>query len=350
VNQVARNEARNLLVAAFADRPAPAIDAATREARRRRAFGGIQQILSRARPPLHARVQPIRWGETAAVVALAAGLALAAGRILPDATRTSAVTAFHAIDAKGQILCDRNDGKNWTTCDPTQVAGVVGFRTLERAGVSVETSAGVRLDLEASSTLLMPQSNASALASQVTLTDGLVDVKVPKLGTNRLFSVLTPNVTIIVHGTAFSVEVKQSSNQTMHTCVRLREGTISVQGDGQQYELIGPATWGCDTFANLKSAPSEPSAESPKRGPEGEAAQASRDGERRPIATNIDRSTLPAETKLLQRAIAAERRNAFPAAEKSLRQLLTLYPNSVVAPEARAALERISAKTNARRQ
>ncbi len=333
------NDVRGMLAVAFAERPTPVLDAVTREERRRRAVSGIQAILTKPRPMGHAVVHRIRWGETAAVVALAAGLALVVGQLWPSNSQQVPVTAFRAVKSNGDVLCERDDGKNWTTCDPAQVAGIVGLRTLDNAAVTVETIAGVRLNLAATSTLLMTDSNASALASRVTLTEGSVDVKVPKLGPNRQFSVLTPTATITVHGTAFSVEVNKGANQPSRTCVRLREGVVSVLADNREERLVAPATWGCGGAAEGVTAASAVVVDS-ELSKDGVASTSPR--ARRPNLAGLDRSTLAQETQLLQRALGAERRKDLVAAEKSLKVLLNLYPNSVVAPEARAALERIS--------
>ena len=334
------NDVRGMLAVAFAERPTPVVDAATREERRRRAVSGIQSLLAQPRQARRAIVHRIRWGETAAVMALAAGLALVVGQLWPVNSRKAPVAAFRAISAQGEILCDRDDGKNWTSCDPAKAAGVVGFRTLDNARATVETLAGVRIDVEPSSTLLMTDASASALASRVTLTDGTVDVSVPKLGPNRQFSVLTPTATITVHGTAFSVEVRRENNQPTRTCVRLREGVISVLSDHKEERLVAPATWGCGAGADAVAAAS---ANVDVVDGTRDGTTTASNGPRRLNPANPDRSTLAHETKLLQRALGAERRKDLVAAEKSLRQLLIQYPNSVVAPEARAALERISA-------
>lgn len=344
------NDVRGMLAAAFAERPTPVLDAATREERRRRAVSGIQAILAKPRPMQRTFVQRIPWGETVAVMALAAGLALVVGRIWPSSVRQTPVSAFRAIESNGQILCDRDDGKNWTTCDPAKVAGVVGLRTLEKAGVTVETNAGVRIALEASSTLLMTDANAAALASRVTLTDGSVDVKVPKLGPNRQFSVLTPSATITVHGTAFSVEVQRGANQAARTCVRLREGVVSVLAEGKEVRLVAPATWGCTFASEAVAATSDVIVDSSDANKE-DSASVTPNTSRKANIVGMDRSTLAQETQLLQRALGAERRKDLVGAEKSLKLLLNSYPNSVVAPEARAALERIAARrTNQRHE
>jgi TolA-binding protein len=55
-----------------------------------------------------------------------------------------------------------------------------------------------------------------------------------------------------------------------------------------------------------------------------------------------DRGTLGAETSLLQRALAAERRGNREQTQALLNQLLSKYPSSPLAPEARRALTRVS--------
>jgi len=340
------NDVRGMLAVAFAERPTPVLDATTREERRRRATSGIHAILAKRRPMRQGLMQRIHWGETVAVMALAAGLALVVGRLWPSGSPQTPVSAFRAIDVSGRILCDRGDGKNWTSCDPAKVSGVVGLRTLERAAATVETNAGIRINLEASSTLVMTDATTSALASRVTLTDGSIDVKVPKLGPNRQFSVLTPSATITVHGTIFSVEVKRSANQPTRTCVRLREGEVSVLFEGSEVRLVAPAVWGCSASADAIAATSDVVIES---NDSSKTSNANATTGRRPNLANLDRSTLAQETQLLQRALGAEQRKDLVGAEKSLKLLLNLYPKSVVAPEARAALERIGAKQSDKR-
>lgn len=334
-----------MLHGAFAEQPIPAFDSATRTGRRQQAVGRIDRIL--AEPQTHRRVSvpSIRWGEAIAVMSLAAALAIIVGKVWPDTASKPPMAAFRAIEAKGKVLCDRNDGQSWTPCEPSEETNFVGLRTLDHAGVTVEAPSGVRAVLGASTTLMMTETNPEVVASRVTLTDGDLDVTVPKLGPNSRFSVVTPTATITVFGTAFSVEVRKSSNQPSRTCVRLREGIIQVTSDGHEERLAAPATWGCGGHVvDAKPAPAPVDIPPP---PAHELTPTvNPEGSRRSSATNLDHSTLFAETKLLQRALGAERRGDLVAAEKSLRQLITLYPSSVVTPEARAALERVSSRRN----
>lgn len=337
------------LSSVFAERPMPAVDAEVRGARRQHAIGQIERVLTESRPRPRVTVHSFRWGETLAVVALAAGLAIVVGKIWPDTASKPPMAAFRAIAAKGDILCDRNDGHGWADCQPSNETGFVALRTLENAAVTLEAPSGVRATMDAASTLLMTESKPDSIASRVTLTEGNLDVTVPKLGPNGRFSVVTPSATITVFGTAFSVEVKKPVNQPSRTCVRLREGIVLVSSDGREERLTAPALWGCSSHtepANTSHVTGE--ADVPQPSPREPTTQVNGEGARR-LAANasanyLDRSTLLAETRLLQRALGAERRNDLATAERSLRQLITLYPNSVVTPEAREALERIANK------
>jgi hypothetical protein len=347
-------EARSMLALAFSERPMPVAAPAIREERRRRAISGIEAILAEPRPGREGFWHQIRPKQMALVMGLAAGAALLVSQ-LPRNFGRSPMATYFATESKGQVLCNRSDWANWTACDPSQTEGFVGLRTLDNAGVTVETAAGLRLHLDAASTLLMKGSSTTALASQVTLTEGSVDVIVPKLGPNRQFSIVTPSATITVHGTAFSVEVTKVQNQKTHTCVRLRDGAISVQADGHEERLVAPAAYGCDAPARTVEAAAasttEVSAVPTPQATKDTGVRSNRDTAHRANPVNPDRSTLAAETKLLQRALQAERHDDLLGAEKNLRQLLTAYPNSIIAPEAREALERISGKLrNGRRE
>lgn len=322
------------LLDVFTDRPCEVLDSEAQAERRTRVVSHIQQLLSATHPEPVSLVHRIRWPQTAATLALAAGLALVIGRYVPWGKEVTPVASLRTLTNHGEILCDRNDGRSWTPCDPKQTQGVVGWRTLAGASLSIETLIGVHVALEPSSTLLLSDAAPAAKSSEVTLTEGRIDVKVPKLGQGRQFSVLTPNATITVHGTAFTVTVRRAESQTSRTCVELREGVISVDSEGRVERLIAPARFGCDkTPVSSVATQAEPTTTTTTT----EIAP--------PPAVNTDtarpRYTLAQETRLLQTALGAERRKDFATAEKSLRSLLSTYPNSVVAPEARAALERI---------
>src|SRR5512147_2093514 len=144
-----------------------------------RAVGLSKGLLSRRRKSVLAAT--FHWGETTTVVALSLGLALVVGRLFPGPERALPIHTFQAIETKGPVLCDRNDGNHWTACDPSRDQGFIGLRTLDQGSVAVESSAGVKLRLESFSTLLVADVGDPASANRVTLSEGSVDVVVPAL-------------------------------------------------------------------------------------------------------------------------------------------------------------------------
>ncbi|MGE5783267.1 MAG: FecR domain-containing protein [Myxococcales bacterium] len=331
---------REALAAAFPERPIAAPDGGWL-AEKKRVVTEIQAALARPRSRRRRSASGFHWGEALAVVGLSLGLAFVVGRIIPGPLRDLPAQAFQAIDSKGRVLCDRNDGKHWTTCDPLSDKAFVGLRTLEQGMVTVKSVAGVRLRLEAFSTLLMADPSNAAAASRVTLSEGSMDVMVPTLAPNHRFSVVTPNATLTVLGTAFTVEVKKGSNQPSQTCVRLREGSISIHTVGRDLDLVAPATWGCSVISNrgeVIAARDRPSAEPSKAAARSDGRRSAT--KRSPPAAQIRAAQLQ-PNRLLRRGLAAEQRKDWVAAERLLRNLLTLYPDSGAAVQGRLALERV---------
>lgn len=331
---------REALAAAFPERTIAAPDGGWL-AEKARVVTEIQATLARPRAKRRRSASGFHWGETLAVVGLSLGLAFVVGRIIPGPLRDLPAQAFQAVDTKGRVLCDHNDGKHWTTCDPLSDKSFIGLRTLEQGTVTVESAAGVRLRLEAFSTLLMADPSNAAAASRVTLSEGSMDVTVPTLAPDHRFSLVTPNATLTVLGTAFTVEVKKGANQPSQTCVRLREGSISIHTIGRDLELVAPATWGCSAISNRGEAVAARERQGVEPVSVASRSEVVRDRTRRtPSAAQIRAARLQ-PNRLLRRGLAAEQRKDWVAAERLLRNLLTLYPDSAAAMQARSALERV---------
>lgn len=334
-------QARDVLALAFPDRPVLTSQERTWREEKSRVIKDIQAALLRPRSSRRAS-SGFHWGETAAVILASLGLALVIGRVVPGPVRSSPGQALRVIDTKGQVLCERNDGKHWTACDPLSNGDFVGLRTLEGASVAAESVAGVRLRLDAFTTLSIGDSLESA-ASRVTLSEGTLDVKVPTLAPNHRFSVLTPNATLSVQGSSFSVEVKKSPSQLHQTCVRLREGTISIHTVGRDHDLVAPGSWGCGPRVRPGSD-KEPSIAENSTAAQVTSPRVHATAKRRMTATTPSRAAQYWSNRLLFRAQAAEQRKDWANVEKNLRNLLMLYPASAVAPQAQAMLERIESQ------
>lgn len=332
-------QARDVLALAFPERPVLISQERPWQEEKSRVIKDIQATLAKPRSNRRASLG-FHWGETAAVIAASLGLALVIGRVVPGPVRDSPSQAFRVIETKGQVLCERNDGKHWTACDPLSNGDFVGLRTLDQGSVAVQSVTGVRMRLESFTTLLIADSLESA-ASRVTLSEGSLDVDVPTLAPNQRFSVLTPNATLSVQGSAFSVEVRKGANQPYQSCVRLREGTISIHTVGRDHDLVAPATWGCSPRPRPPTQAKESQvAENTDKSPPIARAAAKH---RVAFATTL-RVHQYWSNRLLHRAQAAEQRKDWVTVERHLRNLLMLYPASAAAPQAKLMLERIESQ------
>jgi hypothetical protein len=165
----------------------------------------------------------------------------------------------------------------------------------------------------------------AAHAERIGITVGEIAVHVPKLGPDESFRVETPDAEVTVHGTSFVVAVHDGK-----TRVTVSEGVVTVKsGTGEALLHAGDA-WPAPESHAVAPVPAPAPAKSV-------AAATSRP---RP-----DPSTLDDQNRLLQRALASRRQGDDAHALVELDALLTRYPGSPLAQEARVekfrALERM---------
>jgi hypothetical protein len=213
------------------------------------------------------------------------------------------------------------------------------LRTDDTSGASLETEAGLRMDLDANSEVSLAAMADRGPERRVELMGGQLACAVPKLAPGSSFSVVTPNAKVVVHGTKFTVRVDSSEAGVTRTCVRVREGLVAVHHAAGTAMLHANEAWGCPEsppVAPLAAAPEPIAKHLPSHrvarhvAPVDAPAQVARDG------------TLGRETELLQSALAAERVGRRVAATASLTELISSYPESPLLPEARAALRRVA--------
>jgi ferric-dicitrate binding protein FerR (iron transport regulator) len=208
---------------------------------------------------------------------------------------------------------------------------------IETAAVSstqLKTARGLRVEMGASTRLAMDLREHNP-EPWLNLIVGAVRCQVPKLQEGTHFSVHTPDADVIVHGTAFSVDVRAVADSRMQTCVRVEEGVVSVSHDGHAERLTASQSWGCaDASAPpsmpIDSAAPPPNRERPSHPPGAVTAPA-----------DVSSSALAEQNKLLRLALAAEARGDTEKASDALHLLLERYPESPLAPDAQAALARL---------
>lgn len=192
---------------------------------------------------------------------------------------------------------------------------------------TLETSEGLRLHLETASSVSLSGLSRNGRDGSVSLEQGQIQCAVPKLHGGAKFSVETPNARIVVHGTRFTVRVDSMEAGVTRTCVRVTEGVVSVEQGTSVAMLQAGDEWGCGTAVSTADGP--------------RPAKATAPGNRLRVPARAQ-GTLGEETTLLQTALAEERRGHRAAASVAAARLVARYPDSPLAPEARAVLDRLS--------
>jgi ferric-dicitrate binding protein FerR (iron transport regulator) len=226
-------------------------------------------------------------------------------------------------------------------------------------GARISTHEGLDLDLGPESKALVGRLGGSAERQRVRLDAGHLSCSVPKLGEAREFSVVTPDARVVVHGTRFTVEVRDTEDGKPHTCVRVSEGKVSVHGVGADANtaavfLTAGSQYGCDipeAKADMEDAvagsPYEPSYVA-EPAYEDLAEVDSRDSARKspaplsPVRAPGATGTLEVETRLLQTALRAERRGDRRESRARANELLARYPRSPLRKDAELLLDRLA--------
>jgi hypothetical protein len=178
----------------------------------------------------------------------------------------------------------------------------------------------------------------------VVLGAGRVRVRVPKLGPARTFAVETPEAIVVVHGTAFSVErTMPRPAVSARTTVDVEEGTVAVRHRGREIVLHGGDHWSSGAPDDPGPGMVDHGASSAKAGPVQRANKGSTKGSAELPPAGKD-SSLAAENRLLQSAMAARQQGDARRAVQLAGELVTRFPGSPLVEEAR--VERMRALLN----
>jgi hypothetical protein len=210
------------------------------------------------------------------------------------------------------------------------------LETSDRAEARIKTSGGLEIALLENTRVSLGELGAAADSSAVRLERGRVRCVIPH-EPGRTFSVLTSAARVVDIGTTFSVSV-EPSDAGPKTSVHVEEGEVLVQFVGGQRRLTAAQSW---------SSASEPSVPVVAAAPMPAATAA----EPVPVVVGPRREpgkrraeTLEAETKLLRLGLASEQRGDLQAAATAFQTLVTRYPESQLAVDAKAALVRVKGR------
>ncbi len=216
------------------------------------------------------------------------------------------------------------------------------------ADSELTTSRGVQIALSGDTRVGLDALASQHKRAKLRLVGGKVRCAVPPLTDGESFSVVTKLAEVVVHGTEFTVEA--DSGGEPRTCVRVTEGLVEVRHAAGSAFVSPGASWGCDSHSadDAESEQTESSA-SPEVADVSAGASASEHVARvRPKApqraqpeSSENTGTLGHETRLFADAIAAERRGENALARELYQRLLSRYPASPLAPDARAGAARV---------
>jgi hypothetical protein len=295
------------------------------EAERDQVIAAVNRRLDAARGSRRAAWRQ-RWfmAAAAAAVCVCAGLALVHARRVAGVPPVAQAAAHTDVFKRGDAL--HTDAEEVRT------------GTLEN-GAEVRLSGGTELTISA----------LISGADELVLDRGRVDLTVPKLGTGHTLSVTTPDSTVTVRGTRFSVEVVIEESHPF-TSVTVTQGSVWVRrGDARLVleagshwssrapQPSGPSTAPAVTEPVATASPSAPvavhaEAEAAKLA-SARSASAERVDPALPPAT--ESSTLAQENDLYAAASRAAREGNEALAISTLNSLLARYPNAPLAQNAR---------------
>jgi ferric-dicitrate binding protein FerR (iron transport regulator) len=269
-----------------------------------------------------------RW----VLASVAAALCLSAGSALLHFRRAEPASPVAVIAAPGADVFKRGDALR-TDAQETRTG------TLEN-GAQVQLGHSTELTVSA-----LELGN-----DELVLDRGRVDLTVPKLHSGHTLSVTTPDSTVTVRGTRFSVEVVLTGSGAI-TNVEVTQGSVWVRQGDTRLVLVAGSRWSSGQHATtLLADPLAPAAALPTSAPgSAPAAVAAGPGQTksvaglgatpalsgaRPLATPA-LSTLAEENELYTAAARAAREGNETLAVSELSALLTRYPSSPLAQNAR---------------
>lgn len=310
----------------------PVREPAHAQYRREHVIRAIGRTLERVRASRTPARRALAWLAAASFAAMLGGAGFAAYSYLGDAP--VAVAPAGAVVAARTVV-------GTVTVGGSSAPHAAAVGDVFRGGEVVTTAAESRLGVgvEAGTVVLGESSRLEFVAPsagerRVRLGAGTVDVDLPvKLAAGRHLVVETPNVEVLVVGTAFSVGVREAGT-AVATRVSVRRGTVWVMENGKRRAVL---VAGQEWESALPAAPAaEPAEESPApaAAPKPASGAGSRGGD----------GTLAEENKLFQAGLSARNAGDPAAAAEAFATLLARYPRSVLAEQALAerfrALER----------
>ncbi len=314
-----REEGRIGVLAELGEVAAPERSVAADEAGAARFSSSVQALKGRRARP---RRRLVRAAAVGAGLAVAAALAVTLGS---RSTERGKPASPDEVASTSSVEIETQES------EPTRIVDAEGREWLETTG---EDTVVVRM-VSGARAMVGPSSKAwcwsEPTPSWLHLELGQVDVSVPHLRLGQSLTVHTPNASVIVHGTAFTVQVIGMDPPV--TTVVVREGTVEVREGGSFTFVHAGEVWRSGSRGSASpKATSEAVVATP-----GPPVASSRTEDRRqnaPVArrltasTSAGESSLARENALFREANEAKQRGDFETSQSVLANLLSEFPRS----------------------
>jgi len=279
------------------------------------------------------------YGRALGTLALAAGLALAVWAGVRWTQGRAASDEFEVVALRGEVVRVQGEARSGLARGQTALVGADGsIETSSNSEANIKTASGFEIQLLEKTRVSLKEMRVQGGASALRLSAGRVRCVIPHLPDGQSFSVVTPDVTVVDRGTIFSVSVQQTPTGA-RTAVHVEEGVVEVQHVTGQVRLTANESWVSASPAQQPASAAsvvEPEAASSAEAPSGPVA-----GTASPKRAKNLPETLGNETQLLRSGLASERKGDLRGAASAFESLLSRYPGSPLAPDARAALARV---------
>jgi hypothetical protein len=210
------------------------------------------------------------------------------------------------------------------------------LETAPDSKANVRAADGLQIELEGQTRILLDR--LQGRSRELRLLRGAIRCAVPHQSASQPFQVVTSDVTIVDLGTVFTVSSEGPSRPTRITVL---EGEVMVRHASGETRVRAPGSWSSPTTA-FEAPPAPAGGETAGIGSGAGSSLAARPSSRPPRSE----VTLEEEAQLLRQGLAAERLGQLSEASSLLSLLLRKYPSSSLAPDARAALQRVEARAH----
>lgn len=303
------------------------------EVDRARVLAGMARAAAE-REPMRPRFAAYALVAVAAAALLGIGVHVWQGRGVENASLEVAVTSGLATQSNGA-------SRTALVRTVTRVPAAGELETKVASAASVRTEKG--LEIELSSETRVSLRELAPAVNRVKLDQGSIRCSVPHDPAAKPFQVVTQTATIVDLGTVFNVSVQPV---TLATRVSVEQGEVLIRSASGETHVHAPDSWTSDASAavpSLSASGASASPLAPSHAAQAPPVKVGHISAKSGPSAAASEPTLALESQLLRRGLAAERQGNGAEAAAAFNELLTRYPSSPLAPDARGALARVQA-------